>query len=111
MRPERPGILLPHPSVGKPQAATRHVGEVWIVQHLTERGHGLVGGQDHGPTLEVAVVDDPVEHVGGVGCVAVVADLVDDEHGGWTNGSSASAVVQESCLLSLRVLSVGTTRR
>ena len=57
-------------------------GEIGIVQHAAPGAERLVGGEDHGPVMQVAVVDDLEEDVGGVRPIAEVADLVDDEHVG-----------------------------
>ena len=57
-------------------------GEIGIVKNVAPRGERLVGGEDHGLALEVAGVDDVVEHVGGVLSEGEVADLVDHEDGG-----------------------------
>lgn len=54
-------------------------GQVSIMEELAERRQGLVGGEDHGPLAQVAVVDDAVEDVGSVRCVALVAELVDHQ--------------------------------
>jgi hypothetical protein len=53
--------------------------EIWIMEHLAERRQGLVRGNEGGAALQVADADDAEEHVGGVGGVALVAELVDDE--------------------------------
>lgn len=53
--------------------------EVSIMEKLAERRQGFAGGEDHGSVAEIAIVDDPVEHVGGVRSVALVAEFVDDE--------------------------------
>jgi hypothetical protein len=42
----------------------------------------LVRGEDHRPLAQVAIVDHVVEHVGGIGPVGQVADLVHDQHVG-----------------------------
>ena len=56
------------------------VGQVVIVEDVAPLGAGrLVGGEDHGLSLGVAVVDDMEEDVGGVWSVVEVADLVDHE--------------------------------
>ena len=57
-------------------------GEIGIVQHASPRPERLVGGEDHWAVMQVAVIDDLKEDVGGVGPIAEVADLVDDEHVG-----------------------------
>jgi len=58
------------------------LGEVRIVEHAAPGGQRLVGGEDHRPPMQMAVVDDLEEDVGGIGAVAEVADLVDHQHVG-----------------------------
>jgi hypothetical protein len=53
--------------------------KICIMQHLAESGQRLVGSHDHGPVLQVAIVDHPVEHVGGIRGVALIAELVGDQ--------------------------------
>jgi len=55
------------------------LGEVVVVEDPAPLIKGLVGGEDHGPPAQVAVVDDLKEDVGGVGAVGEVADFVDDQ--------------------------------
>ncbi len=55
------------------------VSQVMIVKHGAPLIEWFVGGKDHGPAASVAFVDNVEEHVGGVVCVAEVADFVDDE--------------------------------
>ncbi len=62
-------------------AVEDRLGEIVVVQHPAPGGERLVGGEDHRAPALVALVDDVEEHVGGVGAVGEVADLVDDEHG------------------------------
>ena len=52
----------------------------WSCRTRPQCAGRLVGGEDHRALAQVAVVDDVEEHVGGVGAVGEVADLVDDEH-------------------------------
>jgi hypothetical protein len=54
-------------------------GEVGVVQDAAPGIERLVGGEDHGATVQVAVVDDVEEDIGGVGAIGQVAHLVDDE--------------------------------
>ena len=56
------------------------LGEVVVVQHLAPALRVLVRREDHRAPLDVTLVDDVEEHVGGVVAVREVADLVDDEH-------------------------------
>src|SRR5687767_3608374 len=58
------------------------LSEVLVVEDTAPRVERLVGGEDHGPLAAVPVVDDVEEHVGRVGAVGEVADLVHDEQGG-----------------------------
>jgi len=71
----------PQQEVGPPfeQAVQDGLGQVSIMKQLAEGGQRFVRGHDHGPCLEVAVVDHPVQHVGGIGSIALVAEFVDDE--------------------------------
>ena len=55
------------------------LGELGVVQDGAPLAEGFVGGEDEGPALEAALVDDPPEEVCGVVGVVEVADLVDDE--------------------------------
>jgi len=50
------------------------------MKHLPQRRKGLVGGHQRGPALQVPDADDAEEHVSGIRQVALVAQLVDDEH-------------------------------
>ena len=56
-------------------------GEVGVVQDAPPGGARLVRREDHGPLVQVPVVDDLKEDVGGIRAVAEIADLVDHEHG------------------------------
>lgn len=58
------------------------LGEVVVVEDAAPLGQGLVGGEDDRLALEVALVDDVVEDIGGVVAEREVADLVDDEDTG-----------------------------
>ncbi len=55
------------------------LGEVIVVQDGPPALRVLVGGEDHGAAADVSVVDDVVEHVGGIVAVAKVTDLVDHQ--------------------------------
>jgi hypothetical protein len=48
------------------------IGEIVIMQDVAPAPWMLVGGEDHGPSVDVAVVDDVVEDVGGVVAVGEV---------------------------------------
>jgi hypothetical protein len=50
------------------------------MKHLAECRQRFVRGDDRGALLQVALADDPEEHIRGIGCVALIAELVDDEH-------------------------------
>jgi hypothetical protein len=54
--------------------------EVGVVQDMPPLGERFVGSEENGLLLEIACVDDVVEHVGSVVAEAPIADLVDDEH-------------------------------
>ena len=55
------------------------LGEVRIMEDSSPRGQRFVCREDHGPAVQMPIVDDLEEHVRRVGPVAEVADLVDDE--------------------------------
>jgi len=57
-------------------------GEVIVVEDGAPEGGVLVGGEEHGASGEMAVVDDVEEHVSSVGAVGEVADFIDDEDSG-----------------------------
>jgi hypothetical protein len=54
------------------------VCEVFVVQHTPPPGERCVRGDDHRPLPAMSIVDDVEEHVGGIGAVREIADLVDD---------------------------------
>lgn len=54
------------------------LGEVLVVQDAAPAFKGLIGGEDHGASAPVPLVDDMEEHVGGIGPVREIADLIDD---------------------------------
>lgn len=51
--------------------------EVGVVKHPAPFGQRLVGRHDHRPLSQMALVDDVEEHVGGVGAVGEIPELVD----------------------------------
>ena len=55
------------------------VGQVGVVKDAAPVGQGLVGGEEHGLAVQVPVVDELEEDVGGVGAVGKVSDLVEDK--------------------------------
>ena len=55
------------------------VGEVLVVQHRAPSLRVLVGREEHRALLDVPLVDDVEEHIGGIVAVGEVADLVDHE--------------------------------
>jgi hypothetical protein len=58
------------------------LGKILVVEHGATGRERLVRREQHRPLLEVSVVDDVEEHVGGVVRVREAADLVDDENVG-----------------------------
>jgi hypothetical protein len=58
------------------------LSEVVVMEHGAPGVGVLVAGEDHGALVAMPTVDDVVEHVGRVGAVREVADLVDDEEVG-----------------------------
>ena len=59
------------------------LGQVGVMEGVAPLGEGgLVRGDEHGAPAPVALVHHVEEHVGGVGRVGQVAELVDDEHAG-----------------------------
>jgi hypothetical protein len=57
-------------------------GEIGIVEHAAPGRQGLVRREEHGALVQVAIVHHLEEHIGRVGPVAEIADLVDYEHVG-----------------------------
>ena len=55
-------------------------GQITIMQHLAEGCQRFVRGHEDGPAVQVAVVNDAIEHVGGVGGITLVPEFIDDEH-------------------------------
>jgi hypothetical protein len=62
------------------------LGKIGVVQDPAPGMQRLVGREDHGAVMEVALVDDVEEHVRRVGAVAQVPDLVDHEDVGMRVG-------------------------
>jgi hypothetical protein len=77
------------------------------VENGSPGGEGLVGGEDHRSLLEVAFVDDVEQHIGRIGSVGKIPDLVDDQHVGIDVGDQRRAegvlskglgeIVDQSC--------------
>lgn len=57
-------------------------GKVVVVEYGAPCFEGLVRREDHGAVLQVAVVDDVVQHIGGVVGVGQVAEFIHDEYSG-----------------------------
>jgi len=56
------------------------LGQVVVMENGTPCDEWrLVGGEEERPSAQVTIVDNVEQHVGGVGPVGEVADLVDDE--------------------------------
>jgi hypothetical protein len=55
-------------------------GQVVIVEDATPGVEGLVGGEDHRAVLEMALVDDVEEQVGGIVPASEIPDLVDQKN-------------------------------
>jgi len=68
-------IELDH-SAALEQAVDDGLGEVWVVKYCAPSLEGLVGGDDHRALLQVPLVDDVKEDVGGVAAVREIAELV-----------------------------------
>jgi hypothetical protein len=80
-------VLGPHRGTIKGQEAppledaiNDRVREIVVVEDAAPGGQGLVGREDHRAPVTMAITDDMKEHVGRVGPVGEVADLVDDEY-------------------------------
>ena len=65
------------------------LGEVVIVEHAAPGVERLVGGEDHRALAAVAIVDHVEEHVGRVGAVGEVSDLVHHQQGGMGVGGES----------------------
>ena len=55
------------------------VRDVVVVEHPAPGAQRLVGRKDHRALVAMAIIDDVEEHVGRVGPVGQIADLVDDD--------------------------------
>jgi hypothetical protein len=55
----------------------------WPDARDSATGYFLSNLEDHWALVQVAVVDDLEEDIGGVRAIAEMADLVDDQHMGW----------------------------
>jgi hypothetical protein len=55
------------------------LGEVFVVKDSSPCAEGFVGGEDHGASAAMTLVDHVEEHVRRVGTVGQIAHLVDDE--------------------------------
>ena len=55
------------------------LGEIRVVEHSAPGAQRLVRREQHRAVMQVALVDDVEEDVGGIGPVAEIADLVYDE--------------------------------
>jgi hypothetical protein len=58
------------------------VGEVGIMQNFPPATERLVGGENHGSLLEIALVDHVKKDVGGIRSVGQIADFINDEYAG-----------------------------
>lgn len=73
IEPEKPSTLE--------HAIDDGLGKVLVVQYAAPRLKRSVCREDHRAMTLVPFVDHVKEHVGGVGAVGEITDLVDDEHG------------------------------
>jgi len=53
--------------------------QIGVVKDPSPVVHWLVGGEDHRSVAKMPIVDHVVEHVGGLGTVREISDLIDDE--------------------------------
>jgi len=60
--------------------------QVLVVQHLSPLAEGLVGGEDHRPFSEMAVIDHMEQNIGSVGAIAEITDPIDHEDVGTSVG-------------------------
>jgi hypothetical protein len=44
--------------------------QVFVVQHLSPLAQGFIGGEDHRPLSEMAIIDHVEQNVGSVGAIA-----------------------------------------
>src|SRR5438045_5352921 len=61
-------------------AVKDRLGEIRIVKHLAPSLNRFIRGEDHRPTLEIALVDDLEQHVRRVGRMDEVANFIDHEN-------------------------------
>src|SRR3954469_5909182 len=64
------------PATSLEDAVDDGLREILVVEHGSPGIGVLVAGEDHRAPAAVAVVDDVVQHVGGIGSVSEIADLV-----------------------------------
>ena len=67
------------------------LGEVFVVEDATPLRQRLAGREDHGAGAPMAIIDHVEEHVGGVGPIGEIADIVDDQKSGCVYAVRASA--------------------
>jgi hypothetical protein len=60
--------------------------EIRIVQDSAPRGERFIRREDHGALMQVAVVHDLEEHIGGIRPIAEISHLVDHQHMGMRVG-------------------------
>ena len=53
--------------------------QVGIMEHLAQGRQGFVGRHDRGALFQVTMADDAEEHIGSVGGVALIPQLIDDQ--------------------------------
>jgi hypothetical protein len=54
------------------QAIQDSFGKVAIMHDIAQGRQGFVGGEQHGPALKIAFVDDAIEHIRRIGRVRQV---------------------------------------
>jgi hypothetical protein len=57
------------------------VRQVFVVQHASPPCERFVRREDHRPLLAMSIVHHVEEHVGGIGAVREIADLIDHQYG------------------------------
>src|ERR1700694_48389 len=70
--------------------------EVLVVQHLSPFTEWLVGGKDHGPFSQVAIINDMKQDVGSVLSIGQIANFVHDQN--MRMGVGQKRFLQVSCL-------------
>ena len=55
------------------------LSEIRVVEHLAPGAQRLTGGEEHRPLMQIPLVDQVIEHIGGIRPVAQIADLIDHE--------------------------------